>query len=160
MFSPTSPRKPFTNSIRKESSNPSDMYHLTSLRLSYVASRVLGNFTCIEDTRVDFGSKAGVPIPVLATYRVTTNYVIFVHPSFCIYKMGIITVPPSHMSTLVKIKCLVRIKFFINTRYYYYSSQKPWKVGYNPVLYIKKLLQKGLKLPFKCLDKTLPGMQS
>nr|KAF6374415.1 hypothetical protein mPipKuh1_009634 [Pipistrellus kuhlii] len=130
------------------------MYHLTFLRLSYQASRVLGYFPCIEGTRLDFGVKGWGSSSSSGHLCVTTNSVIFVHLSFCIYKMGIITVPVPHNSILVKIKCLVHIKFFINTRYdYYYSPQKPWKVGYNPVLHVSKLPQKGCKLQFKCLDK-------
>ena len=74
--------------------------------------------TYTEDISLDFGAGTRVPIPVLATHCVTTNYLILVHLSFCIYKMGIITVPAPH-KVFVKMKCLELIKHFINTRHYY-----------------------------------------
>ena len=39
---------------------------------------------------------------------------------------------------------LSRHEALINTRHYYHFSEKPCKVGHNPILYVKKISQKGL----------------
>ena len=42
------------------------------------------------------------------------------------------------------IEMLSRHEALINTRHYYHFSEKPCKVGHNPILYVKKISQKGL----------------